>query len=108
MEVIEKKFKALFGFFNGENLDFVSIWATQNHLLQDDDHDDSGGGGDDDDEEVQGAGGKAEAQTEEGALELVSCIYLHILSQTGDRIDKLQDYATNPLCPPLSPSMSEA
>ena len=34
MEVIEKKFKALFGFFNGENLDFVSIWATQNHLLQ--------------------------------------------------------------------------
>ena len=25
MEVIEKKFKALFGFFNGENLDFVSI-----------------------------------------------------------------------------------
>ena len=48
----------------------------------DDDHDDFGGGGDDDDEEVQGAGGKAEAQTEEGALELVSCIYLHILSQT--------------------------
>ena len=34
MEVIEKKLKALFGFFNGENLDFGSIWATQNHLLQ--------------------------------------------------------------------------
>ena len=34
MEVIEKKLKALFGFFNGENLDFGCIWATQNHLLQ--------------------------------------------------------------------------
>ena len=31
---LKKKLKALFGFFDGENLDFGSIWATQNHLLQ--------------------------------------------------------------------------
>ena len=52
------------------------------------------------------SGGKAEAQTEEGALGLVSCIYLHILSQTGERLDKLQDWAANPLCL-LSPPLPE-
>ena len=31
--MIEKKLETLF-FFNAENLDFGSIWATLNHLLQ--------------------------------------------------------------------------
>ena len=33
-EMIEKKLDALFVFFYAENLDFGSIWATLNHLLQ--------------------------------------------------------------------------
>ena len=30
----DKKLRVLFGFVNAENLDFGSIWATRNNLLQ--------------------------------------------------------------------------